>query len=123
MSHDNEHSHQHHTIDYIELSVTNLGESKRFYGEAFGWAFTDYGPAYAGIQGAAREMGGLSEVAKVTGGGPLVVLYSNDLDASLAAVEKAGGTIAKAPFDFPGGRRFEFVDPSGNRLAVWSLAR
>lgn len=113
-------SHTHHTIDYIEFNVTDLAVAKRFYGEAFGWKFNDYGPAYAGIQGATREAGGLSEVAEVTTGGPLVVLYSSDLEASLAAVKKAGGDISKAPFDFPGGRRFEFLDPSGNKLAVWA---
>ena len=28
----------------------------------------------------------------------------------------------KPPFEFPGGRRFHFTDPSGNELAVWSEA-
>ena len=37
-----------------------------------------------------------------------------------AAVEEAGGIISKAPFAFPGGRRFHFTDPSGNELAVWA---
>ena len=50
------------------------------------------------------------------------MLYSNDLDSSLAKVREAGGRIVKEPFDFPGGRRFHFADPSGNELAVWSLA-
>lgn len=31
------------------------------------------------------------------------------------------GRIVEPPFDFPGGRRFHFADPSGNVLAVWSL--
>ena len=56
----------------------------------------------------------------MTRGGPLVVLYSEDLAASQAAVEAAGGTIAKDIFEFPGGRRFHFSDPSGNELAVWT---
>lgn len=112
--------HVHHAIDYIELSVTDVAKAKRFYGKAFGWAFADYGPAYAGIQGDGREVGGLREVKKVRTGGPLVVLYSKDLDATVKAVKKAGGTIVQPPFEFPGGRRFHFTDPSGNELAVWS---
>ena len=51
-----------------------------------------------------------------------MILYSEDLDATLAAVEAAGGTIVKPPFTFPGGRRFHFSDPSGNELAVWTEA-
>jgi uncharacterized protein len=45
---------------------------------------------------------------------------SDDLDATVAAVKDAGGTIAEEPYAFPGGRRFIFFDPSGNRLGVWS---
>lgn len=111
----------HHTIDYIEISVTDLTEAKRFYTSAFGWAFTDYGPDYAGIQReGGGEVGGLRCVDAVVRGGPLVILYSNDLEASLAAVCRAGGEITAEMFSFPGGRRFQFADPSGNELAVWS---
>ncbi|MEM1416024.1 MAG: VOC family protein [Myxococcota bacterium] len=112
-------SGRHHTIDYLEITVRDMEASKRFYAGAFGWAFTDYAPTYAGIQGEVREQGGLS-VGEPTPGGPLIVLYSDDLDATLAAVEAHGGAIETPPFDFPGGRRFHFRDPSGNVLAVWT---
>ena len=115
-------THTHHAIDYIEISVRDLAGAKRFYAAAFGWKFNDYGPSYAGIRGADRELGGLAEAAMVKNGGPLVVLYSRDLDATLAAVQSAGGKITRQPFAFPGGRRFHFNDPSGNELAVWSAA-
>ncbi|PTT84354.1 glyoxalase family protein, partial [Pseudomonas sp. HMWF010] len=42
------------------------------------------------------------------------------LQAVCTQVAAAGGQITQAIFSFPGGRRFEFRDPSGNRLAVWS---
>jgi uncharacterized protein len=114
--------HVHHAIDYIEIGVTDVAEAKRFYAAAFGWAFNDYGPDYAGIQGPGREVGGFRKDAVVRAGGPLVVLYSQHLEDTLAKVTAAGGHIVKEPFAFPGGRRFEFTDPSGNALAVWSEA-
>lgn len=113
-------SQTHHGIDYIEISITDMAEAQRFYGEAFGWEFTDYGPEYAGIRRGDGEMGGLRVAGEVETGGPLVILYSKDLEATLAAVREAGGRIATEPFDFPGGRRFHFHDSSGNELAVWS---
>jgi predicted enzyme related to lactoylglutathione lyase len=113
-------THEHHAIDYVEITVGDLAEAKRFYVTAFGWTFNDYGPEYAGIQGKERELGGLRQAEPVRRGGPLVVLYSEDLEASRAAVESAGGTLVQEPFSFPGGRRFHFEDPSGNELAVWS---
>jgi len=112
----------HHGIDYVELTVDDMAAAKRFYGEAFGWTFTDYAPVYVGFTDGARgdrEAGGLT-LGEVTRGGPLVVLYTKDLDATEAAVRAAGGTIVKEIFDFPGGRRFELEDPAGNRLAVWT---
>jgi len=114
--------HLHHAIDYIEFTVRDLDAAKRFYASAFGWRFNDYGPDYAGIQGAEREAGGLHRTEDLRTGGPLVILYSSDLDRSLLAVRSAGGKILKDPYAFPGGRRFHFVDPSGNELAVWSDA-
>lgn len=112
---------RHHRIDYIELTVGDVAVAKAFYAAAFGWAFTDYGPDYAGIQGGALEQGGLckGEPASATGG-PLVLLYSDQLEATLAAVSQAGGRIVQEIFSFPGGRRFHFSDPSGNVLGVWS---
>lgn len=114
-------NHVHHEIDYIEIVVTDMARSKRFYSEAFGWEFNDYGEAYAGIQKrAGGEIGGLRLELEVKVGGPLVILYSRDLEATLAGVRGAGGTISQDIFGFPGGRRFHFHDPSGNELAVWS---
>ncbi len=112
--------HAHHAIDYVEFTVRDIAQAKRFYGAAFGWEFNDYGPQYAGIKGPQREVGGLAAGEPSSGGGPLVILYSEALEASVAAVEGAGGTITKPPFTFPGGRRFHFTDPSGNELAVWT---
>lgn len=111
----------HHSIDYIEFCVTDLDRAKAFYSTAFGWAFNDYGPAYAGIRkDGGGEMGGLRPADEVTTGGPLVILYSSDLEGSLDAVTGAGGHVTQGIFAFPGGRRFQFTDPDGNELAVWS---
>jgi uncharacterized protein len=112
----------HHTIDYIEFTVRDLGAAKRFYATAFGWQFNDYGPEYAGIKGAAGEVGGLHQTNEARTAGPLVILYSEDLGKSVAAVRSAGGKIVREPYAFPGGRRFHFADPSGNELGVWSKA-
>jgi predicted enzyme related to lactoylglutathione lyase len=114
----------HHAISYVELGVSDLAATKKFYSDAFGWRFQDYGPDYAGIQGTADgdEVGGLNAMSEPGQGGALVLLYSEDLDATLAAVERAGGGVTVPPFDYPGGRRFHFSDPSGNVLGVFQPA-
>ena len=37
------------TINYLELSSTDLAASKTFFASAFGWGITDYGPGYAAL--------------------------------------------------------------------------
>ena len=111
----------HHTVDFFEIPVLDMDGSKAFYAAAFGWSFKDYGPEYADIQGAGLS-GGLRLVkAPPTTGGPLVILYSDDLVASERSVTAAGATITER-HEFPGGRRFHFVDPGGCELAVWTKA-
>lgn len=95
---------------------------KTFYGGVFDWTFEDYGPRYVAIHGAGVEGGFDADTdKKPTRDGALIILYSDNLDASEAAIVGAGGSITLAQFDFPGGRRFHFMDPSGNELAVWTV--
>lgn len=113
---------RHHSIDYVELTVTDVHRAKQFYSEAFGWGFNDYGPDYAGIRSseAGAEVGGLRRGEEVRVGGPLVLLFSHDLEHSVEAVIDAGGQVIDGPYAFPGGRRFLFTDPDGNELGVWA---
>lgn len=106
-------------IDYIEFVVSDIAQAREFYGSAFGWTFTDYGPNYTAFADG-RLDGGFEAGDPTPNGGPLVILYAADLEATQQAVEAAGGRIARAIFAFPGGRRFHFLDPDGYELAVWS---
>lgn len=110
---------QDRRVDYIEFLATNIEEAKSFYSQAFGWEFTDYGPDYTSFTDG-RLSGGFSVAPEVTAGGPLIVIYSTNLAETEARVSESGGEIVRAAFEFPGGRRFHFTDPSGNELAVWS---
>jgi predicted enzyme related to lactoylglutathione lyase len=107
-------------IDYVELPSATAHELTRaFYSKAFGWEFTDYGPNYSATTTGDVDTG-LNGQPDDALAAPLPVIRVDDLEAAFDAVGKAGGTIAKPIFSFPGGRRFHFVDPSGSELAVWS---
>jgi predicted enzyme related to lactoylglutathione lyase len=109
----------HRRVDYIEFLTTDVEKTKKFFAGVFGWEFTDYGPTYTSFTDG-RLGGGFEKTETVTTGGPVVVLYSTELDATKVSVGEHGGKIVRETFDFPGGRRFHFADPSGNELAVWS---
>lgn len=109
------------SINYIEFPLVDNAKTMEFYSAAFGWAFQVWGDDYLSFSGAGVE-GGFNREAGVTPGKPgvLVVLYADNLEATLAEVRAHGATVVKEPFAFPGGRRFHFTDPNGNELAVWS---
>lgn len=112
----------HERIDYVDYPARDIDATKRFFEQAFGWAFEDYGPDYAAFSGQGLDGGFFRSeaVARVDQGSALVVFYSDDLEGTLAKVVAAGGEVVKPIFPFPGGRRFHFTEPSGNELAVWS---
>lgn len=106
-------------IDYIELKVKDIARYKAFYGKAFGWTFADYGEEYCEFTDG-RMKGGFAKDGSGSGGGPLVILYTKNLEATQQTLETLGARIVKPIFSFPGGRRLHFNDPDGYELAVWS---
>lgn len=106
-------------INYIEFKAKNLKAVKEFYSTVFGWEFTDYGDEYVAFSNSGLE-GGFEFSEEPISNGALIVLYHDNLEETQQKVESAGGIISVPIFSFPGGRRFHFVDPAGNELAVWS---
>ena|SRR6188474_522862 len=109
-------------VDYVEFpapSAETFASVKRFYEDVFGWSFQDWGDEYSDTKSSGITTG-FSAATAHRPAGPLVVLFTADLEAARERVVNAGGTIAKDIVSFPGGRRFEYVDPAGNRLGVWS---
>lgn len=113
---------EHEKINYVEFPAKDIEATKEFFKVAFGWSFTDYGPDYTAFSGEGLDGGFFRSdlFASTKNGSALIVLYSNDLEQTQAKVERAGGSVIKPIFSFPGGRRFHFAEPSGNEYAVWS---
>jgi len=113
---------EHGKISYVEFPAKDLRATKDFFSQAFGWSFEDYGPEYSSFsdQGIAGGFFKSERSSSTSQGAALIVLYSEDLEASQAKIEAAKGIVVREIFSFPGGRRFHFTEPSGNELAVWS---
>ena len=103
-------------LNYVELPVQDVGTAKAFYEAAFGWSLTAFGPTYAATTTGDTDIGLQGDAAEATRT-PLAVIEVDDLEAALDAVTQAGGMIVRPVFAFPGGRRFQFLDPSGNEIA------
>ncbi|MFM2374323.1 MAG: hypothetical protein RLZZ234_318 [Candidatus Parcubacteria bacterium] len=108
----------HENIQYIEFASSDLKHIQAFYEQCFGWKFESYDPEYLAFTG--EHVDGGFFLGTPVKGSILVVVYSSELESTLAKVRHAGGVISKEIFSFPGGRRFQFIDTDGNELAVWS---
>lgn len=108
-------------LDYVELPGSEISATRAFYEQAFGWQLTEFAPTYAATTTGDTDIG-IQAAPDERPAAPLPVIQVDDIEAALKAVERSGGTIVKAIFDFPGGRRFHFTDPSGNELAAWQSA-
>ena len=104
-------------LNYVELPVREIGGAKEFYEQVFGWELTAFGPTYAATVTGDTDVGLQADMEEATGA-PLPVIEVDDLEETLRAVQDAGGAVTRQIFAFPGGWRFQFVDPSGNEVAA-----
>jgi len=106
--------------NFIELPTRDLAASQRFFEQVFDLKMTGFGPTYACTMTGDVDLGLQADQKEATKA-PLPVIEVKDLEATLAAVTAAGAATTKPIFSFPGGRRFHFLDPSGNELAAMQV--
>ena len=107
-------------IDYVEIPVTDLARAREFFGAMFGWTFQEWGDDYMSFKDGRLDGGFRRAAEPPSPESVLLVFYSEDLERDLERVQALGATISEDIFPFPGGRRFHFIDPTGNQYAIWS---
>ena len=110
-------------FDYIEIPVTDLGKARAFFEALFGWSFQEWGPEYTSFNDGRLDGGFRLVDVPAPATGILLVFHSDDLERDVGRVKELGATISQDIFDFPGGRRFHFVDPVGTEFAFWSESK
>lgn len=115
---------------WYELMTTDPDAAADFYGAVIGWTITPHEGPEAGGQDyrmIGRDDGGtaggvlrLTEAMCEGGARPvwLPYLYSNDVDATLKAMEAAGGSVQMPAVDLPVGRIAMVADPQGVPIYV-----
>ncbi|MDN5757998.1 MAG: VOC family protein [Tomitella sp.] len=107
-------------LTMVEFPGDAAAHSAKFFEDVFSWSSTAYGPEYLDVQIGGNQTLGFQQDRSEAPGAPLVVFEVEDLVAMRTAIEQAGGVVTVEPFDFPGGTRLHFREPSGNELAVWT---
>ncbi len=110
------------TIDLIEFpskSKKDFEKTRNFMKNVFNWDYISWGDDYMDT-----AAGGITNAFNADDDHkpemPIVVIFANNLEQAKLNVEENGGKIVKDIFAFPGGRRFHFIEPSGNLMAIWS---
>lgn len=107
-------------VDYVEIPVTDLDRTRAFFEQLYGWEFQEWGPDYYSFSDGRLDGGFRRAAEPAPASGVLLVFYSQDLERDYARVKQLGATISQEIFDFPGGRRFHFVEPAGTEFAMWT---
>lgn len=104
-------------LNFVEMPAAAIGPTSRFYETVFGWSMTAFGPSYACTMTGDVDLGLQADAAEAPRA-PLPVIMVDDLDAYWSVIVAQGAAITRPIFAFPGGRRFQCRDPSGNEIAV-----
>ncbi len=108
---------------WSELATSDLGQSKTFYAEVFGWGWggTD---EYAEAQVSGRTIGGVMprppDMPAEVPDSWLVYFATADVDADAKRATDLGATVIVPPTDIPNTGRFAvFLDPQGAAFALF----
>ena len=115
---------------WVDLATPDPAASKHFYGALFGWDFEDQPTDTDGADYTMANLGGkpaagvmqLSDEMAGSGVPPAWTTYVtvDDLDASMAKVEPAGGALMGPAMDImEAGRMVVVADPAGAVFCMW----
>lgn len=115
-------TYPHGVTCWIDVTQPDLPAAVGFYGELFGWAFTEVAPQYrvASLEG--RDVAAVGAAPGAAGWQTYVAV--DDADTSAAAVVAGGGTVQEPPAEAgPGGRTAACTDPAGAGFRLWQARR
>lgn len=106
-----------------ELHTSDIDGANAFYGEAFGIDFekAQGADSYWEMKVGGRAVGGATLLANDPPGTPahwLAYFSTDDVDSTVDALVKHGGTVLAPPFDMVAGRMSVVADPQGAPFAL-----
>ncbi|MGH3424807.1 MAG: VOC family protein, partial [Nocardioidaceae bacterium] len=119
---------------WVDIEQGDVESALTFYGEIFGWTFTDATPPDAPFRYVIARLDGLDAAgiggpAEATGPAPETSAWNtyiavDDTDEAVARIESAGGRTLTRPADAgEGGRSAICADPYGVQFRLWQARR
>jgi predicted enzyme related to lactoylglutathione lyase len=113
-------------LSWNELSTTDMDAAAAFYGDLFGWTTSSFEGSpepYLLIQNGERSNGGIHAISQ-PGAPPSWLVYFgvDDIDASLALIERLGGGTIVGSTDIGVAKIAVVTDPQGAAFAIYAGA-
>lgn len=112
-----------HNIVHIEIPLKDTKEAAEFYGKLFGWKIEEMADMdYIMFDTDNGLGGGFPKIdgEMYRGNDAIFYIQSDDVEATLSEIEKAGGQTLLGKTEIPGMGWFAFfADPSGNRVGLY----
>jgi predicted enzyme related to lactoylglutathione lyase len=108
-------------VVHVEWKSANFTRTSEFYARVFKWKTEQNGSgSYMKLDGADGPSAGWVRSDLVQAPGPVAFLTVDDLAATLAEIESAGGRVLVRSQPFAGGGEIAlFADPDDNVLGLW----
>ncbi len=112
-------------ITWFEIATSEPATAERFYGSLFGWSFQPdqdtNGYRMITVPGQDGPQGGLLPTGGTMPGHAIFYVQVEDVAATAAAAEAAGGKVLVPATATPDGLVFaHLLDPSGNHFGIWT---
>jgi uncharacterized protein len=112
---------------WVDIAHPDPDAAMRFYGELFGWEYSDPeaipgGGRYYAARLRGRDVAGISSQPGGRDGSPpawKTYVAVDSADATTAKAKQAGGSAVAEPFDAPPGRIALLNDPEGALFCIW----
>lgn len=115
--------------NWVDLQTTDQDAAKSFYSSIFGWEYDDQpmpqGPTYSMAQVDGHPVAAIAPQTPEMAEQHVPPMWNtylavDDVDATSAKVEEAGGHVLMPPFDVMDAGRMAYVaDPSGATVGLW----
>ena len=122
-------------VQHFEIPADDVARARKFYEGVFGWKTMEFpmpGMLYVGLHtGPVDEKNMWKEAGFINGGmfqrspqfpvqGPVVAIPVENIDASLAQVKAAGGTVVMEKMKIADMGLYAYIkDSEGNIIGVW----
>ncbi|MGK5742044.1 VOC family protein [Micromonospora sp. URMC 103] len=112
-------------VTWFEIGTERPDEAQRFYGDLFGWGFTEEGTGDASYRTTAAGDDGIGGAIRGTGGvGPNYAIFYvqvTDVAETCRRAEAAGGKVLVPVKRNDNGLTFaHLLDPAGNHVGVFA---